>query len=96
MTKHTIAGVAMAAGLALAATARKEAGATGLTGQEERRPSARSGRGEPAEPRINVEVHDYAVFEQRQRVFESIGAFTWVSINLAWDQGQPERFSKAA
>jgi predicted permease len=44
----------------------------------------------------SIEVHDYAVFDERQRVFESFGAFEWVSINMAWDQRQPERFSGGA
>jgi hypothetical protein len=43
-----------------------------------------------------LDVHDYAVFEEGQRVFESFGAFSWVSVNLAWDQRQPERFSGGA
>ncbi len=43
-----------------------------------------------------VEVHDYVVFEESQQAFESIGAFNWVSINLVWDKGRPERFSGAA
>jgi putative ABC transport system permease protein len=43
-----------------------------------------------------VSVHDYAVFEERQKVFEAIGAFRWVSANLSWDQRDPERFSGAA
>jgi putative ABC transport system permease protein len=47
--------------------------------------------------RLNgIDVHDYVVFDERQRVFESLGAFTWVSINMAWDQRLPERFSGAA
>jgi predicted permease len=44
----------------------------------------------------SIDAHDYVVFEERQRVFESFGAFTWVSVNLAWDQRQPERFSGGA
>ncbi len=43
-----------------------------------------------------VSVHDYAVFEERQEVFESIGAFRWVSVNLSWGRRQPERFPGAA
>jgi len=43
-----------------------------------------------------VAVHDYVELEERQRVFESMGAFTWASAVLAWDQRHPERFSGAA
>ncbi len=48
------------------------------------------------ERRAGVSVHDFAVFEQRQRVFDGIGAFRWVSANLSWDQRDAERFPGAA
>ena len=44
----------------------------------------------------SVTVHDFAVYEERQRVFESMGAFRWTSLNLSWGQRDPARYSGAA
>lgn len=43
-----------------------------------------------------VAVQDVAVCLERQRVFEAIGAWRWVSLNLSWDRRDPERHSGAA
>jgi putative ABC transport system permease protein len=48
------------------------------------------------ERRAGVSVHDFAVFEERQKVFDGIGAFRWVSAILSWDGRDPERFPGAA
>lgn len=41
--------------------------------------------------RAPVTVHDFAVFEERQTVFESFGAMVFTPVNLSGDGGQPER-----
>ena len=43
-----------------------------------------------------INVHDLVVFQQRQTVFESFGAFSMVPVNLALDGRQPERFQAGA
>jgi putative ABC transport system permease protein len=42
---------------------------------------------------MNISVQDYAVWQQRQTVFDTIGAWSVGPINLTWPGGQPERFS---
>jgi hypothetical protein len=45
------------------------------------------------QPRQAIGVQDLAVVEARQTAFERIGAFGQAPVNLATDQGRPERFS---
>jgi putative ABC transport system permease protein len=40
-----------------------------------------------------VSVQDYAVWQQRQTVFEALGPWSVAPINLTWPGGQPERFA---
>jgi len=40
-----------------------------------------------------ISVHDYAIWQQRQTVFEIMGAWSVAPINLTWLGGQPERFA---
>ncbi len=42
---------------------------------------------------LPVSVQDYAVWEQRQTVFQSIGPWSVGPINLTWHNGTPERFA---
>jgi len=44
-------------------------------------------------PRLPIRVQDIAVFEQRQSSFERLGAFGFSPVNLANEEGRPERFS---
>src|SRR5687768_17523863 len=44
------------------------------------------------QPRQPINVHDLAVYEQRQDTFERIGAFGFAPVNLSDEQGRPERF----
>ena len=45
------------------------------------------------QPRQPISVHDLAVWQERQTSFEKIGAFGFAPINLATEDGRPERFS---
>jgi predicted permease len=47
-------------------------------------------RGQPRQP---ISVHDLEVWQARQTMFERIGAFSFTAINLAIEEGRPERFS---
>jgi predicted permease len=38
-----------------------------------------------------VPLHDYLDLQERQRVFEALGAYQWASFNLAGDDAPPER-----
>jgi predicted permease len=46
--------------------------------------------------RMPVSVHDYSVWQDRQTVFESMGAWSVVPINLSWKEDRPERYSAGA
>ncbi len=41
----------------------------------------------------SLSIQDYAVWQERQTVFEAMGAWTDANVNLAWTGTQPERFS---
>ncbi len=41
----------------------------------------------------SVSVQDYVIWQERQTVFEAMGAWTDANLNLAWTGAQPERFS---
>jgi putative ABC transport system permease protein len=43
--------------------------------------------------RMSVSVHDFAVWRERQTVFQEMGAWTITPVNLAWGEDHPERFS---
>jgi putative ABC transport system permease protein len=45
------------------------------------------------QPRLPMSVQDIAVFQERQSSFEKIGAFGFSPVNLANEEGRPERFS---
>lgn len=45
------------------------------------------------QPRGPVNVHDLAVWEERQTSFERIGAFAFAPMNLSSEEGRPERYS---
>lgn len=45
------------------------------------------------QPRQNVSVHDLDIWLARQTSFERIGAFGFAPMNLAADDGRPERYS---
>ncbi len=45
------------------------------------------------QPRGPVNVHDLAVWEERQTSFERIGAFGFAPMNLSSEEGRPERYS---
>src|SRR5687767_712391 len=44
------------------------------------------------QPRQPISVHDLAVWEARQTSFERMGAYGFAPVNLADEEGQPERF----
>jgi putative ABC transport system permease protein len=46
--------------------------------------------------RMLVSVHDFVVWQERQTVFESLGAWSIVPINLSWQENRPERYSTGA
>ena len=41
--------------------------------------------------RTDVPLHDYLDLQERQSVFEELGAYQWASFNLAGDEAPPER-----
>ncbi len=41
----------------------------------------------------SVSVQDYAIWQERQTVFEAMGAWTDTNLNLVWTGARPERFS---
>jgi len=43
--------------------------------------------------RMPVSVHDFVIWQERQTVFESFGAWSITAINLVWGEGRPERYS---
>jgi len=43
-----------------------------------------------------VSIHDFVVWQERQTVFESLGAWSFVPINLSWQEDRPERYSAGA
>jgi predicted permease len=45
------------------------------------------------QPRLPISSRDLAVWRERQTVFDPIGAYAFAPINLATEQGEPERFS---
>src|SRR5438105_6270365 len=45
------------------------------------------------QPRQPISVHDLAVWQARQTVFERFGAYGFAPINLSTEEGRPERFS---
>src|SRR5215212_11243432 len=45
------------------------------------------------QPRLPIPVQDLAVWQSRQTSFEKFGAFSFSPINLATEEGRPERFS---
>src|SRR5881398_1332059 len=45
---------------------------------------------QPLQP---ISSQDLAVLQERQTAFEHIGAYTFAPVNLATDEGRPERFS---
>jgi predicted permease len=45
------------------------------------------------QPRLPMSVQDIAVFQERQSSFEKMGAFGFSPVNLANEEGRPERFS---
>jgi putative ABC transport system permease protein len=47
-------------------------------------------------PRMPVSIHDFVVWQERQTVFESLGAWSIVPINLSWQEDRPERYSAGA
>ncbi|MEO8679152.1 MAG: ABC transporter permease, partial [Vicinamibacterales bacterium] len=47
------------------------------------------------QPRQPVSSQDLEVWQARQSVFEKMGAYTFAPVNLATDDGRPERFSGA-
>ncbi len=44
-------------------------------------------------PRLSVSIHDFVIWRERQTVFESVGAWGIAAINLAPDEGRPERYT---
>ena len=45
------------------------------------------------QPRQPISSQDLAVWRERQTAFEQLGAYTFAPVNLATDEGRPERFS---
>lgn len=45
------------------------------------------------QPVLSISVHDLAVWQARQGVFEHLGAYAVKPINLSTEEGRPERFS---
>ena len=45
------------------------------------------------QPRDPISSQDLAVWQERQTAFEHIGAYAFSPVNLATDEGRPERFS---
>jgi putative ABC transport system permease protein len=45
------------------------------------------------QPQQSVSVHDLAVWQERQTVFDKLGAYGFAPVNLASADGRPERFS---
>ena len=45
------------------------------------------------QPRQPISSQDLAVWQARQTAFEQIGAYAFAPVNLATDEGRPERFS---
>ena len=45
------------------------------------------------QPRQPISSQDLAVWQERQTAFEHIGAYAFTPVNLATDEGRPERFS---
>jgi predicted permease len=45
------------------------------------------------QPRQPIRVHDLAVWQARQTIFDRFGAYGFAPINLSTDEGRPERFS---
>ncbi len=41
----------------------------------------------------SISVHDYAIWQERQTVFEAMGAWSDTNLNVAWTGVQPERIS---
>jgi putative ABC transport system permease protein len=52
--------------------------------------ATRSSQNQPRQP---ISVHDLAVLQARQTSFEKFGAFGFAPMNLASEEGRPERFS---
>src|SRR4029079_12478205 len=47
------------------------------------------------QPRQPISSQDLEVWQERQTAFEQFGAYTLAAVNLATDEGRPERFSGA-
>jgi putative ABC transport system permease protein len=45
------------------------------------------------QPRQPISIQDLEVWKERQTAFEQFGAYTLAPVNLATDEGRPERFS---
>lgn len=45
------------------------------------------------QPRLPISVRQYPVWQERQTMFERIGAYGFAPINLSTEEGRPERFS---
>ena len=45
------------------------------------------------QPRRSISVHDLVVWQERQTSFEKIGAYGFAPMNLATEEGRPDRFS---
>jgi putative ABC transport system permease protein len=45
------------------------------------------------QPRQPISVHDLTVWQERQTVFDSLGAFGVAPLNLSDEEGRPERYS---
>lgn len=43
--------------------------------------------------RMPMSVHDYAVWQERQTIFESFGAWGIAPVNLSWGEGRAERYT---
>src|SRR5262245_45192409 len=47
------------------------------------------------QPRLPISNQDLEIWQRRQTAFEQFGAYTLTPVNLATDEGRPERFSGA-
>jgi putative ABC transport system permease protein len=47
------------------------------------------------QPRLPISSQDLEIWQQRQTAFEPFGAYTLTPVNLATDEGRPERFAGA-
>lgn len=43
--------------------------------------------------RTAISIHDYVIWQERQSVFETMGAWGIVPVNLSWGEERPERYS---